>query len=71
MLTDNKEKTLIVGHCLLVSLIMLDQIPNHSENPLFWFLAGGLIGRYYHVMKSRVFESAGQWFYSGKSFLLH
>lgn len=44
-LSDNEDKTLLVSLSLIVSLIMIDQIPNHSENPFFWFLTGSLIGR--------------------------
>ena len=46
-LTKNRDKVLMTGHAMLVSVLILDQIPNHSENPLFWFLIGSLAGRYY------------------------
>jgi len=44
-LSDNKDKVLLASLTLIVSLIMIDQVPNHSENPFFWLLTGSLIGR--------------------------
>lgn len=52
LITEQKEKVLLVGHLLMCALIMLDQIPNHSENPLFWLLFGGLIGRQRYIKES-------------------
>ncbi len=49
VLVDENEKTLFSAHCLMVALIMLDQIPNHSENPLFWVLIGALAGRQAYI----------------------
>lgn len=42
---SNQEKILIAGHSVVVALIMIDQLPNASLNPLYWFLAGSLLGR--------------------------
>jgi len=49
LISDHKERALLAGHLLMCALIMLDQIPNHSENPLFWLLFGGLIGRQRYI----------------------
>ena len=49
LISDQMEKALLVGHALMCALVMLDQIPNHSENPLFWLLFGGLIGRQRYI----------------------
>lgn len=49
LLVDENEKKLLCAHCLMVALIMIDQIPNHSENPLFWVLIGALAGRQSHI----------------------
>ncbi|MCT2533342.1 hypothetical protein N2488_09130 [SAR92 clade bacterium H231] len=51
LLVDENEKILLSGHCLMVALIMIDQIPNHSENPLFWVLIGALSGRQGHIRR--------------------
>jgi len=42
---DNKVQVLMAGHCLLVAVIMVDQLPNDSMNSLFWIIIGSLIGR--------------------------
>jgi len=49
-LTETRDKVLMTGHAILVSVLVLDQIPNHSENPLFWFLIGSLAGRHYYTI---------------------
>ncbi|SFK20818.1 hypothetical protein [Methylophaga sulfidovorans] len=40
-----QEKLLLAGHSLLVSIILLDQIPNSSLNSLYWLIIGSLFGR--------------------------
>lgn len=44
---NESEKTLLAAHALILSLIMLDQLPNSSlnNNSLYWLLAGSLLGR--------------------------
>ena len=45
---DNEpSKTLLAAHTLIISLIMIDQLPNSSlgSNSLYWLLAGSLLGR--------------------------
>lgn len=54
-ITKNKQimpsyggaNTLLSAHALILSLIMLDQLPNSSlsDNALYWLLAGSLLGR--------------------------
>lgn len=46
---DYKVQILIAGHCLIVAVIMVDQIPNDSMNSLFWIIVGSLIGRCQHI----------------------
>lgn len=43
--TSHEDKILLSGHCLIVALIMIDQLPNSSFNPLYLCLAGSLLGR--------------------------
>jgi len=42
---DKKQQTLLAAHALLVSIIMVDQIPNASLSPWLWLIVGGLLGR--------------------------
>jgi hypothetical protein len=42
---STRDQRLIVGHALLVSFMMIDQLPNDSLNPLLFFLVGALLGR--------------------------
>jgi len=39
------QKTLLAAHALLVSVIMIDQLPNASLQPWLWLLVGILLGR--------------------------
>ena len=40
-------KVLLSAHTLILSIILLDQLPNSSlvNNSLYWLLAGSLLGR--------------------------
>jgi len=42
---DNKELSLLAAHALLISIVMVDQLPNASLAPWLWLLAGILLGR--------------------------
>mgnify|MGYP003642120362 CR=1 FL=1 len=42
---SHQTQMLMAGHCLIIALIMIDQLPNASLNPLYWCLAGSLLGR--------------------------
>jgi len=53
-LPTKRDKFLLASLSLMVSLIMVDQVPNHSENPFFWFLTGSLAGRNLFISKSRL-----------------
>jgi len=43
--TDKKQKTLLAAHALLVSIIMIDQLPNASLESWLWLIIGILFGR--------------------------
>lgn len=45
LVEDKKELNLLAAHAILVSLIMIDQLPNASLQPWLWLLAGILLGR--------------------------
>ena len=45
LLNNNKQQHLLVGHVLIVSVIMIDQLPNASMGSWLWLLIGALIGR--------------------------
>jgi len=45
LLTSKLEQNLLSAHALLVSIIMIDQIPNASLQPWLWLIAGILLGR--------------------------
>lgn len=42
---DTKERSLLAAHALIISIILLDQMPNASLNPLYLLLVGSLLGR--------------------------
>ena len=44
-LIKGNQQTLIAAHALLVSIIMIDQLPNASLAPWLWLIAGALLGR--------------------------
>jgi len=44
-LKEKKELCLLAAHALLVSIVMIDQLPNASLAPWLWLLAGILLGR--------------------------
>lgn len=46
---DNKERALLAAHALIVSIILLDQMPNASLNPLYLLLVGSLLGRVFEL----------------------
>ena len=48
----DKEVLLISSHALIVSLVLIDQIPNSSFNYFYWLLVGVLYGRSYQIIKS-------------------
>jgi len=44
-LKNKKEYTLLSAHALLISLVMVDQLPNATLDPWLWLLSGVLLGR--------------------------
>jgi len=44
-LKNKKEYTLLSAHALLISLVMVDQLPNATLDPWLWLLSGILLGR--------------------------
>ncbi|WP_417550273.1 hypothetical protein [Methylophaga sp.] len=50
--TSQQSQILFSGHCLAVGLLMIDQLPNASFNPLYWCLAGSLLGRAQSLLSS-------------------
>lgn len=44
-LPTDKMKTLLASHALIISIVLIDQIPNASWNMWTWFLIGALVGR--------------------------
>jgi len=44
---SEESRVLLVAHTLILSLILLDQLPNSSlaNNSLYWLIAGSLLGR--------------------------
>jgi len=53
-INDKKQQHLLVSHVLIVSIIMVDQLPNHSLYSWLWFLIGALLGRVNCVIKEKV-----------------
>lgn len=50
LLSSKPEQTLLAAHAVLVSIIMIDQLPNASLNPWLWLLAGILLGRSEYII---------------------
>ena len=46
---DKKERTLLAAHALVISMILLDQMPNASLNSLYILLVGALLGRTFEI----------------------
>lgn len=44
-----KQAKLLSSHALVVAVILLDQMPNASMNPLYWLLVGSLLGRVLYI----------------------
>jgi len=52
LLTSKPEQNLLSAHALLVSIIMIDQIPNASLQPWLWLIAGILLGRAENIIET-------------------
>lgn len=46
---SRNEIVFLSSHALIVALILLDQMPNASLNPLYWLVIGSLLGRVYDL----------------------
>jgi len=46
---NKNERTLLAAHALIVSIILLDQMPNASFNPFYMLLIGALLGRAFEI----------------------
>jgi len=60
ILTSEKERFVLVGSSILISTIMIDQIPNASISPLFWLLVGGLTGRHCYIHRHKTTPTANR-----------
>mgnify|MGYP007055198211 CR=1 FL=1 len=58
LLQGKSEKTILAAHTLLVSIVVVDQLPNASLAPWLWLITGVLLGRSEYIIsthkKSRV-----------------
>ena len=45
LIIEKSHKDFVVSTILIITFILIDQIPNASVNPLLWLLVGGHIGR--------------------------
>lgn len=57
---DNNERALLAAHALIISIILLDQMPNASLNPLYILLVGSLLGRAFAIQSEVNNKSAIQ-----------
>ena len=54
LLEDKVLITLLVSHALIISIIMIDQIPNASLTGLYIFISGSLLGRANYIKKAKM-----------------
>ena len=57
LLNTVNEQRLMVGYALMVSIILVDQLPNASLHSWLWFFIGALLGRANHVFKEHKNEN--------------
>ncbi|QEW06257.1 hypothetical protein [Nitrincola iocasae] len=50
------QRFMLASHALIVSLVLIDQIPNSSMNYFYWFVAGTLFGRSFDIISSNFKE---------------
>jgi hypothetical protein len=50
---DKSQRNLLAAHTLIISIILLDQMPNPSINPLYLLLVGSLLGRSYQLQSEK------------------
>ncbi|WP_152417527.1 hypothetical protein [Methylophaga lonarensis] len=51
---EQKQRIYLASLALILAIVLLDQMPNASLNPLYVFLAGALLGRAQHLSKTQV-----------------
>jgi len=54
------EAKLLSSHALIVAVILIDQLPNASMNPLYWLVVGSLLGRVLYIKKRSGTSSTAQ-----------
>ena len=52
------ERRLLAGHALIVSVILVDQLPNASLSSWLWFFIGALLGRANYVFKHNLLQNS-------------
>lgn len=50
-IVNKNDKTLLAAHAVILTIILIDQLPNSSLNPVYWFIAGSLLGRVYGIQQ--------------------
>jgi len=53
LIKDKQQQTLLAAHALIVSIVMIDQLPNASLSPWLWMVVGALLGRSESVIKRK------------------
>jgi hypothetical protein len=48
-----QSQYLISAHSLIIGLIIVDQMPNASINPLYWCVIGSLAGRVHDLISTK------------------
>jgi hypothetical protein len=56
-LESKTDSVLLSAHALIISIILIDQMPNASTNPLYLLLSGALLGRVYNLQENIEKES--------------
>jgi len=50
-LPQQSEQQIVAGYVLMMAVVMVDQVPNHSMANLYWLLIGGLSGAAHGIFK--------------------
>jgi hypothetical protein len=57
---DKKESILLGAHAILLSVLLLDQMPNSSLNSFYWLVVGSLLGRAYKINQDYLGEKRAE-----------
>lgn len=57
--STDQEKLLLGGHAMILGIILINNIPNETLRPVYWFLAGSLLGRVMNK-ESSIYKSKKQ-----------